>query len=121
MEQEEWAGKVTVTGFLPAEDVGRILAMADAVALPFRNGGGRWNTSVHSAMVQGTFVLTTSYEQHGYFPSENIYYSRPGDVADMRQGLRLYLGHRNNEAAMAQYMTWESIADRHKTLYQSLL
>ena len=121
MEQGEWAGKVTVTGFLPAEDVGRILAMADAVALPFRNGGGRWNTSVHSALVQGTFVLTTSYEQHGYFPSENIYYSRPGDVADMRQGLRLYLGHRNNEAAMVQYMTWESIADRHKTLYQNLL
>jgi glycosyltransferase involved in cell wall biosynthesis len=121
MEQGEWAGKVTVTGFLPTEDVGRILAMADAVALPFRNGGGRWNTSVHSALVQGTFVLTTSYEQHGYFPSENIYYGRPGDVADMRQALRLYLGHRNNEAAVNQYITWESIADRHKALYQNLL
>src|SRR3989338_3923152 len=58
--------------------------------------------------------LTTSYEQHGYFPLENIYYGRPGDVADMRQALRLYLGHRNNEAAAAQYITWESIADRHK-------
>lgn len=121
MEQGEWAEKATVTGFLPAADVGRILAMADAVVLPFRDGGGRWNTSVHSALVQGTFVLTTSYEQHGYFPSENIYYAPPGDVADMRQALHLYLGRRNNETAMGQYVSWETIANMHKTFYQTLL
>ena len=121
MEQGEWAGKVTVTGFLPAADAGRILAMADAVVLPFRDGGGRWNTSVHSALVQGTFVLTTSYEQHGYFPLENIYYGRPGDVADMRQALHLYLGRRNQDAAISQDISWETIANMHKTFYQTLL
>lgn len=121
MQHGKWLGKVTATGFLPAEDVGRILAIADAVVLPFRDGGGRWNTSVHSALAQGTFVLTTSYEQHGYFPSENIYYAHPGDVGDMRQALHLYLGRRNQDAAMSQYISWETIANMHKTFYQTIL
>jgi len=117
----KWVGKVTVTGFLPAEEVGRLLAMADAVVFPFREGGGRWNTSVHGALAQGTFVLTTSYEQHGYSPAENIYYAHPGDVTDMRRALQFYLGRRNSEGPTDQYINWEAIAHRHRTLYQTLL
>src|SRR5260370_39959271 len=45
--QAPWSGKATVTGFLPAEEVGRILAAADAIVLPFQDGGGIWNTSIH--------------------------------------------------------------------------
>ena len=66
INRQPWIGKVTVTGFLPAEEAGRILAAADAVVLPFRDGGGIWNTSIHASLAQGTFVLTTSREQHGY-------------------------------------------------------
>ena len=73
------------------------------------------------AAIQGTFVLTTSRERHGYDPSENIYYARPDDVADMRQALNLYVGHRTVNNATSQYADWDSIADAHVRLYRSLL
>ncbi len=38
----DWTGKVTVTGYLPPEQAGRLLAAADAVVFPFLNGGGEW-------------------------------------------------------------------------------
>src|SRR6266567_269494 len=88
--QAPWVGKATVTGFLPAEDVGRILAACDAIVLPFQDGGGIWNTSIHAAVKQGTFVLTTSRDQHGYDASSNVYYARPNDVADMGSALRAH-------------------------------
>ncbi|MEK7692392.1 MAG: glycosyltransferase, partial [Bdellovibrionota bacterium] len=72
VRQGRWAGKVTVAGFLPPEEAARILAAADAVILPFLGGGGAWNTSLHGAALQGTFVLTTSGERHGYDARENI-------------------------------------------------
>lgn len=121
VQRGPWAGKVTTTGFLPAEDVGRLLAAADAVVLPFRDGGGVWSTSVHGAAIQGTFVLTTSRERHGYDPSENIYYARPDGVADMRQALNLYIGNRTTNNATSQCADWDSIADTHVHLYRSLL
>ncbi len=116
-----WSGNVTTTGFLPVDDTGRILAAADAVALPFHDGGGIWNTSLHGAAIQGTFILTTSREQHGYNVLENIYYAHPGDVEDMRQALKSYLGRRNTETNINQYATWNTIAQAHIDLYRPLL
>jgi glycosyltransferase involved in cell wall biosynthesis len=121
IEQGPWHNNVTVAGFLPDEETGKILAAADAVVLPFRNGGGMWNTSLHAAALQGTFVLTTSSENHGYVDSENIYYAWPGDVDDMRQALNLYVGRRKSDDSMRQFATWESIAKAHIDLYRVLL
>ena len=119
--QEPWTGKVTVTGFLPPEEVGRILALADAVVLPFRDGGGIWNTSIHAAVAQGTFVLTTAREQHGYDSSRNIFYARQGDVADMRQALRTYIGNRRPGVDEDPASEWAAIAEAHTALYASVL
>jgi hypothetical protein len=65
--------------------------------------------------------LTTSREQHGYNALENIYYARPGDVEDMRQALKAYLGRRNTETNISQYATWDIIAQAHIDLYRPLL
>jgi len=119
--REPWAGKVTVTDFLPKEEVARLLAAVDAVLLPFRDGGGPWNTSLHAATVQGTFVLTTSRERQGYDLASNVYFSKPGDVTSMRSALREYIGRRNASPLTDQYASWESIAQAHKSLYQGLL
>lgn len=116
--REPWRGKVTVTGFLPGEEVARLLAAVDAVVLPFRDGGGSWNTSLHGAAIQGTFVLTTSREQHGYDPTSNTYFAQPGDAADMRAALRRYIGCRNANPTTS---SWESIAQTHRSLYQDVL
>jgi len=115
-----WAGKVAVTGYLPAEEVGRILAAADAVLLPFRDGGGMWNTSIRAAISQGTFLLTTSRERHGYDSTDNAYYARPDDVGDMRDALQRYIGTRKDITCVELDPTWESIAQAHTALYETV-
>ena len=72
-----------------------MLAAADAVVLPFRSGGGSWNSSIKAAAVQGTFVLTTSTERHGLDPDGNVYYARPSDAKDLMEALRRHLGRRS--------------------------
>jgi glycosyltransferase involved in cell wall biosynthesis len=115
-----WAGRATVTGFLPSDEVGQILAAADAVVLPFQTGGGLWNTSIRAAIAQGTFVLTTSCERHGYDSSENVYYARPDDVPDMREALRTFIGNRNNETVKDPSREWDSIACAHLSLFKTI-
>jgi glycosyltransferase involved in cell wall biosynthesis len=121
INSEPWVGKVTVPGFMAAEEAGRLLAAADAVVLPFRDGSGSWNTSVHAAAIQGSFVLTTSREEHGYRSQQNLYYARPDDVADMRDALRVYVGSRRFEISEDPASDWESIADAHRSFYASVI
>ena len=121
IDREPWAGRATVTGFLPAEDVGRILAAADAVVLPFGNGGGMWNTSIRAALKQGTFVLTTARERHGYDSRDNVYYARPDDVADMRDALRTFVGRRRTNDVEESASDWESIASAHIGLFSKVM
>ncbi len=121
INQSSWHGNVTFTGFLPEIETARMLAAADAVVLPFRRGGGMWNSSLHAAALQGTFILTTSQENRGYVEAENIYYARPGDVGEMKHALNLYVGRKNSDFSSVQYVTWESIAKAHLDLYHSIL
>ena len=79
--RDDWAGKVTVAGFLPPDEAANPLAAADAVVLPFRDGGGEWNSSIHSAAIQGTFVLTNSREAQGYDEDANIDHALPGAMS----------------------------------------
>jgi glycosyltransferase involved in cell wall biosynthesis len=117
----DWAGKVTVTGFLPPEHAGRLLAAADAAVFPFLNGGGEWNSSIHGAAAQGTFVLTTSLDRRGYDARENVYYAAPGDIGEMRQALRDHLGRRRPPPADSPEAPWDAIAEAHMELYRTLL
>lgn len=115
-----WAGKVTATGYLPAEEVGRILAAADAVVLPFKDGGGMWNTSIRAGITQGTFVLTTARERHGYDSGDNVYYARPDDVDDMRSALQTFIGRRNETINQGLNCDWDSIAQEHASFYETV-
>jgi len=116
-----WKGKATVTGFLPADQVAKILAASDAVILPFRQGGGLWNTSLHGAVIQGSFVLTTSQVQHGYDSTRNIYFAKPGDIGEMREALRTHIGQRSNQTVQATYASWSEIATSHAAMYPAVL
>lgn len=116
----KWKGRVTVTGFVPAADAARLLAASDAVVFPFIGGGGNWNTSVHAATSQGSFVLMTSTERNGYDAAANIYYARPSAVDEMRKALAEYSGVRNARPVTAEE-TWSAMAAAHQELYRSLL
>lgn len=117
----DWDGKATFTGYLPPLEAAKWLAVADAVALPFRTGGGLWNSSIHGAVLQGTFVLTTSTDKRGYSREENVYYSAVGDVGEMRQALRRYAGHSRSGDAGVQLPDWQGIALAHTKIYSSLV
>lgn len=120
-QSPKWRGHVTVTGFLPEETVGKILAVADAAVFPFREGGGHWNTSLQGALAQGTFVLTTSHEQLGYDPARNLYAAKVDNVSEMRQALMTYLGQRRPVNMRQPQSTWDTIADEHLRLYATLV
>ena len=117
---EPWSGKTTLTGFLPAAEAARLIAAADAVVLPFLAGGGEWNTSIHSAQAQQTFTVTTSTQRTGYSASDNTYYARPGDVADMRAALETYAGTRGSDPSRGEAGSWKAIADQHVQLYRQV-
>jgi glycosyltransferase involved in cell wall biosynthesis len=118
-----WEGRVTFTGFVSPERASLILAAADAVILPFRQGSGPWNTSIHSATLNGTFVITTSSELTGYDETTNVYYARPDDVTDMRSALALYCGRRIDfsERAERDRDDWGTIARKHYQIYANLV
>lgn len=118
---ESWSGKVTITGFLPAIDVAALLAVADAVILPFRSGGGEWNTSIHGAVLNGAFVITTSLTQKGYDKKRNVYFAKVDDIQEMRLALAVYAGTRREYHADIDRDEWRQIADKHRALYESLL
>lgn len=116
-----WAGKVTVTGFLPPTDVAALLAVADAVILPYRVGGGEWNTSIHAAVLQGSLVITTSLTPHGYDEEHNIFYAKVDDAQEMKSALEIYAGRRQKGEPDADRYEWREIASKHRSLYESLL
>jgi glycosyltransferase involved in cell wall biosynthesis len=114
-----WKGSAVMTGFVPAEKAAAILAVADAVVLPFHLGAGSWSTSVHAAMLQGTFVLTTSLERNGYDPSANVCHVPPVDIPALRRALAQYQGKRHAGTEQA-CPSWTSIAARHEEIYRRL-
>jgi glycosyltransferase involved in cell wall biosynthesis len=116
-EAEEWRGAASILGFLPPSEAALALACSDAVVLPFLQGGGIWNTSIHGARLQRTFILTTSTTAQGYDPKRNIYWSRPGDVNELRSALDQYCSVRVPESDF-DVPEWDSIADRHLDAYQ---
>ncbi|HEY4964239.1 MAG TPA: glycosyltransferase [Candidatus Saccharimonadales bacterium] len=116
-----WAGKVTITGFLSSDDVAALLAVADAVILPFRTGGGEWNTSIHSAVLQGAFVLTTSQSSCGFDKKHNVYYSEIDNIQEMKSALSNYAGRRREYDPEIDRDEWLKISTDHYSLYEALL
>lgn len=114
-----WSGKAQVVGFAKPEEAAMIVAVADALVLPLKAGGGLWNTSILAGIQQRTFVLTTSADPSGYDADTNVYYARVDNVAEMRQALETYAGTKRL-AAGTDAFTWQSVAARHRDLYRSL-
>ncbi len=117
---EEWRGKVDFVGFLPVEVVGQLLAAADAVVLPFKNGGGEWNTSIHAAVLSRSLVITTSLTKHGFDENLNIYFARVNGVQEMKEALDRYEGKRRNFSPEIDRDEWMDVAAKHWSIYKSM-
>ena len=106
-------------GYLDKVDAGALLAAADAVVLPFREGGGEWNTSIHGAVDNGAPVITTSRRPRADDVESGIRYRPSEDVSAMREALRL--SHRKARPAATASNDWPSIAARHLEIYAEAL
>ena len=113
-----WDGKATIAGYRPEAEIADMLAAADAVILPFREGAGSWNTSLHAAMLQGTLVITTSADERGYDPARRIYFSAPDDVEDMRGALNAYARSSSETDRPKPRDEWARIVDAHLAVYK---
>lgn len=114
-----WRGKVDFLGFAPLAEISVLLSIADAVVLPFRGGGGEWNSSIHAAMAHGCFVVTTSTTKVGYDEARNTYYAAIDDVSDMKRAVQLYAGRRKTDDSCDD--EWNSIGAQHVALYSKIL
>jgi glycosyltransferase involved in cell wall biosynthesis len=119
-EEPRWRDAVHRVGWQPEAEVAAWLAAADAVVLPFPAGGGEWNSSLHAAVLQGTFVVTTAVERNGYDARTNVYYAAPDDLAEMRRALDRYAGVRLS-AVPEGLTTWADIATDHLGIYREVL
>jgi len=118
--QPQWRNRATLMGFVPPQEAAFLLAVADAVVLPFRKGGGIWNTSIHAARSQGTFVLATSRHQQGYDATRNIFWAEPDNISQLQHALHLHGGTRHL-AGNADVPQWPAIAAHHRVVYNTLL
>lgn len=112
-----WSDAVTITGFLPAQRVGEILAVAGAVVFPFPDGAGEWNTTLKAAQTAGAFTIATTQDESlfGYDERKNVYYAACNDIDDMKKALNTYLEARK-EITIED--NWESVAATHEKLYR---
>ena len=114
-----WAGKVTITGFLPEVEVGKILSISDAIIFPFPHGTGVWNTSLKAAESTGTFILATTKDNAllGYNMTNNIYFCACEEITEMSAVLESYLGRRIQPQ---KQHGWHDISHQHLALYYKL-
>ncbi|PPD46792.1 MAG: hypothetical protein CTY14_05890 [Methylotenera sp.] len=120
IKQEKWVNHVTVTGFLPSQEVGEILAASDAIIFPFPDGTGVWNTSLKAAENSGVFTIATTKQSElsGYQIDRNIYYCTCDDINSMGEVLDHYIGNRITPNTS---YSWEDVSRSHYQLYQKLL
>ena len=107
------------TDFLTPQNAADLLAVSDSVVLPFLDGGGDWNTSIHSALAQGTLVISTAIPARGDEPKLNLYTAEPLDISDMRTALNRLAGRR--AAPKPPDVQWHKIATDHMAFYHKRL
>ncbi len=116
----EWIDKVKITGYLDKKEVAQILLLADAIILPIKNGSGIWNSSLHTAKLFKSFVLTTSNEKNGYIKEENTYYCAPNNIEEMKIALEKYHGTKNSNESFGKGL-WPNIVNEHLSVYKNII
>ena len=118
---ESWKGHATITKAVSLEELASLLQVADAVVLPFREGGGDWNTSLLGATANGAFVVATSRNEHGYDVRRNVYFARVDDVEEMRAAVNAHAGTRRQYDAQIDGDPWSRVARDHEVLYDNIV
>jgi glycosyltransferase involved in cell wall biosynthesis len=116
--EPRWSGRASYTGPLESHRVADLLAACDMIVLPFADGGGEWNSSLHAVRTQGTFVVTTSTTRSGYDAGHNTLYCRP-DFPALRSAIANAEVRRVPPRRFGA--SWTEIAAAHEAIYARAL
>ena len=132
--QQFQKSRITVlqTGHLPPAEAAAALRAMDLVVLPFRNGASLRRGTLIAAIRAGATVLTTDPgtddSLEPLIGGESLWLVSPGDPDALRVGIETLLGDQSlrerlasNALAQGSNFDWNSIAQRHITLYENLL
>ncbi len=120
------------TGFLPPADAAATLRAMDVVVLPFRHGASLRRGTLVAAIRAGATVLTTDPESDESLAplvgGETMWLVPPGEPDALQAGLSTLLGDRllrlrlaSNARIRGAEFDWNTIAQRHISLYEDLL
>lgn len=120
VDSPAWRGRAKMLGVLPADKVADLLAVADVVALPFVDGGGIWNSSIHAAVNQGTAVITTTVEEAPLSAEGLVQYVRAGDAQALQRAFNT-LPRWNAKPSHVEADGWARVAREHQQVYLRIL
>ena len=113
--KSKWSDNISLINYMPENDLAALLNVADAIILPFRDGGGAWNTSIHAAVSSRSFLLTTSTDASGFNEDLNTYHSSIDNINEMRDALNKYSGTKNLIDTLPD--SWAEISKKHIQAY----
>jgi len=122
----------TDLGYRPAQDVADLLAAADIVALPYRDGASLRNGTLIAALACGAAVVTTRPADPATLAplrdGEHCCLVPPNEPQALARALAELLADparrahlRTGAGAIATAFAWERIAQRHAQLYDVIL
>lgn len=122
INSSKWKENVVVTGYLPDKEVSDYLSIADMAVFPFIKGCSERNGSVLAALLQNTFVITSSFEKKGYFYNEHVYYVHPENKKELEQAIikcREHSVYRRKQSS-SLVKSWSEIVAMHMRIYEFL-
>lgn len=122
---------VTITGYLPPDEVAQALAAVDLIAMPFRSGASLRSGTLLAALQSGTPVVTTDPRSGDtlapFAPGESIWLVPVSETDFLHEAIQLLrlepsLRERLSKAAVnaSKQFTWPAIAEKHVQVYRSL-
>lgn len=114
-----WSESVSIIGYQPADYVGEVLAISEAVIFPFPKGAGEWNTSLKAAQAAGVFCIATTTQKEilGYDKLKNTCFVECANISGMRECLSRYIGTKSTPVPVDE---WGRVAKEHEQIYKSL-
>ena len=118
------------TGYVTPGEVSASFAACDLCALPYRDGVSFRRGSFMAALAHGCPIITTSpaVPMPELANKENVYLVAPGSVSGLAaalqilaEGLALRLRLAEGARALAEYFTWDRIAQQTAALFAGLV
>jgi glycosyltransferase involved in cell wall biosynthesis len=131
--RSNWAGRISITGDIPEQDVSGWLLAADAVALPFRDGASYRRGSLLAALSHGCPIISTrpvatQDDEPALEAGRHLLAVAPGDSRGLAAALQQLAAEPElaarlgtNAECLAKHFSWATIARQHQAFYARIV